>query len=421
MKQPETRHNGSFPYFLFMNHSIDIWQQAVLDNSDRAEDIHDALYDEVPSMVCGVFERTCNLQCTHCLFQEEQSSLGQSLRNNYQECAENLILQTPSDGPESPAFLHEGRIVSPWHIDLFQTIQAERPDISRGLIDNGSYTRLIEQFKEKDVTLDWMDISIDGVEENHNKNRDPIEQESFDEALNGLKRAREIVEGRVTSLMTLQTINYADVPDVADVLFQTNPEHPSHDLADEMHITFMVPHLRRNHAIDIEQRHMNKIWTDVKQTVHQHRGRTDKVFFKVYGHHHLELLAEAIGNKKFLDALEDAETKPGTIIPNIEGVPIHIYPYSIFLQECLFLDADSTQRVAHSQSMTLQELHRPENQDYTVQRLTPDLDYESAHDNAVEHWWSNFGKSYLEREKTALRNIKEKAVEEHQTVKTAPV
>lgn len=396
--------------------SIKQWKKAVLDDGDNHSDIHSSLHKEIPNIVCGVFERTCNLQCTHCLFQEEQSSLRESLNNNYQACAENLILQIPEEGPEQPAFLHEGRIVSPWHIDLFQTVQEERPDINLGLIDNGSYTKLLDVFEDKDVSLDWMDISIDGVRKNHNKNRDPIEQESFDEALNGLHQARKIVDGRVTSLMTLQSINYADIPEIADILFQQNPSFPDENLADEMHITFMVPHLRRNHAIDVEQRHVNKIWEDVKSTVHEHRTTVDKVFFKVYGHQHLELLAEAVGNKKFLEALECAETKRGAIIPEIDGVPIHIYPYSIFPQECLFLDADSTQRVAHSQSMKLQELHRPENDHYTIQRLKDDLDYKDAHREAVEHWWHHFGSDYIESELAVIQRIKQKASQEAQLI-----
>ncbi len=389
-----------------MKLSTKLWHDYVFGEDRSSEKILSRLHEEEPSVLTAILERTCNLHCQHCLYQKENSSLQQSMKNSMKANTINLADQLPRKGTNS-SFLHSGRICQPWHIDIFKEIQDRRPDVDLGIIENGSYTRLLDKFQDAEVTLDWMDVSLDGARESHNKNRDPEHAQSYDQTINGLKSARKVVpDGTVSSLMTLQQINHKDILDVAGILFQTNPAFPEFDLADEFHITFMTPEQPRNHEIDLENHQVTRIWEDVKTAVRHYREDGERVFFKVYGHHHLEALAKTIGPSTFLDAFEDAEYNTGSITLTIDNTPIHYYPYSLWPQECLLIDADATQRLAHCQTKTLEELHRPGNQEFTVQRLRKNLSYEQAHHDAVSQWWDLFGRDFLSEEKAIFDHLK---------------
>lgn len=394
-----------------MQPSTKLWQRHIFKEESIQTRVQNRLHEETPSVLTAILERTCNLHCQHCLYQKEGSSIRASMENSMRENTLNLAEQLPRGANDTnPSFLHSGRICQPWHIEIFKEVQERRPDVELGIIENGSYTRLLDKFREEQVTLDWMDVSLDGTKESHNANRDPEHGQSYDQTINGLTQARQIVPGgTVSSLMTLQHINYEDILDVAEVLFQENPAFPEHDLADEFHLTFMTPEQPRNHEIDLDDDQVASIWEDVKTVVRRYREDRERVFFKVYGHHHLAALAKSIGPSKMLKAFEDAEYNTGSITLTIDKTPIHYYPYSLWPQECMLIDADATQRLAHCQTKTLDELHRPENQDFTVQRLRKDLSYEDAHHDAVNQWWEAFGKDFLSEEKAVFDRLKKQA------------
>ena len=106
-------------------------------------------------------------------------------------------------------FVHNGRVLREWHLDIFKNIKEKRPDMEIGLIDNGTYTRYLDKFKEKNIKLNWVDISVDGTKEFHNLQRNSLV--SFDSMMNGLKHAREIIVspengGKVTSFLLLRIL-----------------------------------------------------------------------------------------------------------------------------------------------------------------------------------------------------------------------
>ncbi|MDP3956787.1 MAG: hypothetical protein Q8P97_02215, partial [bacterium] len=60
--------------------SSDLWYRALIRESHSVvseeikNEIYEALLREVPSLCSMLLERTCNLACTHCIYQTEKSS-----------------------------------------------------------------------------------------------------------------------------------------------------------------------------------------------------------------------------------------------------------------------------------------------------------------------------------------------------------
>ena len=198
--------------------SGDYWYSRVVENvakktpEELEKGMVEALKAEVPMLCSATMERACNFSCKHCLYPKEESSQEESKKVGLDKIIYNIIDQMPTKETsprnmvgevrsESPSFLHIGRILREWHLDILKNIKERRPDIRIGLIDNGTYTKFLDKFKEKNIKLDWLDISVDGVKEFHNLQRGS--NSAFDITMNGLKHAREITVrkrgGKVTS------------------------------------------------------------------------------------------------------------------------------------------------------------------------------------------------------------------------------
>ena len=198
--------------------------------------------NELPHLVSAVLERTCNLQCDHCLYQAEESSKHISKENDLYGVIENIVSQLPEkpseiQGGETevPTFMSGGRILTPSHLELFAKLREMRPDVDLKVIDNGTYLNRLSKWPEG-FKFDGIDISIDGTESSNNEQRQS--DQSYKQAMEGLARAREVAH-RVTSLFTLTNINAGDVEETAKDLL----EAPEGELAliDKLYMTTMSP------------------------------------------------------------------------------------------------------------------------------------------------------------------------------------
>jgi len=414
---------------------------------ELSEKIHESLKEENPNMVSAILERTCFLKCTHCLYKKDhKTSKSDSENSDLTEVIANMMKQMPDkeDSPQDtdPMFLHEGRILQPWHFDVFEKIRAERSDAKIGLIDAGIYTKHIDLFKEKDIKLDWLDISIDGTEESHNTQRDPEVRKAFEIALNGLSHAREVTKshddgGRVTSLMTLTNINNADIAEVADLVFSENRTESAYDsdndayqnYVDELHITTMSPALPENVPLEISYEEMKVAWEQIREASEKHMNEDkNNIFLKIYRTEDLEKLASAVGEKKFYDAITNETVDPesdrydeaiesgiGIIKFYIDGIPIQYYPSSTWPTETIHVDADSVYRAPHCQQWSLEELNAGRSvsgddiSKYSFQELTSKSSYLDAYQDTVDKYWEDFGKNYLLKEVESFRRIREKS------------
>ena len=158
--------------------SLDLWYAGVIDNQGARTTkkeiermMFSALRNDLPSVMEVTFERSCIWDCDHCLFQPETSSRSLSAEHHLEAVVTNIIRQLPQESFRStnPALIHGGRILRSWHLAILDRLRQVRPDLEIGLIDNGSYTRLLPELRQRDLSFDWLDISLDGLETNHNR------------------------------------------------------------------------------------------------------------------------------------------------------------------------------------------------------------------------------------------------------------
>jgi len=382
-----------------------------------------ALHKERPNLLSLVLERSCIYQCRHCLFQSESSSEKISQQNNLERIVLNIVKQIPSinDAPhyDNPYLIHEGRILKPWHVGLMKKIKNIRPDIKIGLIDNGSCLDHLDEFKKNDFLLDWLDVSIDGVRETHNKQRN--NPNAFDLAIGALEQSREFIVsrnqgGRVTSLLTTTNLNYKDIFNVADMLFSKN-------LIDEFYITTVSP-VREEIAnlevsADYKEGNVNEfkeMWNQIKMTCKKYNSANkQRVFIRFYQHQDIEKLAMVVGNKRLYQSLTDTDkirVNTGNISFVIDGVKILYLPLSIGTSETFIIDADGKYRLAYCLKYTLEELNSGKSKNnldtkkYTVMQLTEKTSQARAYERGVKKWIKNFGNESFNEEYNVFRKIR---------------
>lgn len=384
---------------------------------------------ELPHLVSGVMERTCNLQCAHCLYQEEKSSAAISQEAHLGERIINIVSQMPPQCKEpraeyNPKFLSIGRILRPWHLDVFAELRRLRSDVQLGVIDNGSYTKLLSKWPA-DFKFDWMDISVDGIEASHNEQRQS--PKAFAQAIEGLKRAREVTRspeegGYVSSLLTLTRVNARDIEAVADTLLAV-PEGGVLPLADKFNITTVGPTNEINRQLETDNGDFREAWEQIKK-VCQKYNREDKqrTVFGIYRVQDIEKLAAAVGERRFLevftakdDSLPDLEVERNFLDLEFDGVPIRYQPLSIWTPEEFPIDADGSYLAAYAVKHTLDELRAGKAKDgadttsYTFETLTAKTDFRESFESAVDQYWIRFGKQRLQDEIAAFKRIREKA------------
>ncbi|MDD5290026.1 MAG: hypothetical protein PHT40_02395 [Patescibacteria group bacterium] len=369
------------------------------------EKIISSLKKEIPTTIAVIMERSCYFQCRHCLFQKEGSSKEISQKNNLGKIIDNFLGQLSSKAkdfyPEKPCFVYCGRVLKEWHFEVIKNIRKKYPKIEIGLIDNGSYLKFKDIFSRDKIKLDFLDISLDGLKEKHNQQRDPIYQKSFDLALEGLKYARQITRGRISVLMTITSINYTDIEKVAKLIFTKN-------LADEFHITTMTP-TAKNSDIEISTKKLAKVWQQIKKISKKYNTKNKhKIFFKLYRYQDLNKLKTIIGEEKIKKILtkNNITFDQGSIGFNLENIQINYFPFSLWPQESILIDADGANRVAFSQKFTLKQLcHDKNKKKYTIAKLRENENYQQVYLREVEWWWKNFGKNFLGEEKIAFERI----------------
>lgn len=361
-----------------------------------------ALKEEIPQMCSVTMERSCNLQCSHCIYPRSPSNEAHS-----REILPGLVRRAVEQLPgKNPRLLHEGRTLRAWHVELMSDASRYRPGLEVGLIDNGTYTRHIDAFARAGFKLDWLDISVDGDEQAHNAQRRSAR--AYHQAMEGLKRARNVTKERVASLFTLTTINHASLEAAAQALFEPLGREA---LVDEMHISTITP--SKAQLLALEQHDLSIFWQQAK-AVFKRYGKTNgkqRVFFRLYRHQEIAKLARATSGGEVLEALRHALLAPGEIYFTLRGIPFIYAPLSIWPGETFLIDADGAYRTAYSIGETLSDLQRGWNDDgrdlrgYTVEILENDFNLRKAYRQCVDQWWRFAGKNFFREEMEIIDNL----------------
>lgn len=387
---------------------------------------------ELPTLVSTVLERACNLRCSHCLYQDEKSSAKFSeeahLADRIADIVSQMPLRSEKQGEEySPQFVSGGRMMRPSHLDIFTRLRKLRPDVRLGVIDNGTFVSLLPQWPTG-FAFDWMDISIDGVEESHNTQRQS--SKAFNQAIEGLRRAREVTKspaegGRVTSLLTLTHLNARDIGAAADLLLSS--EDGQRPLADQFNITTVGPTNEVNRKLETSTEDFCVAWEQIKIASQKYNPENipgkDKVELNIYRIEDIEKLAAAVGEKRFLENFI-ADEKGGLSVASgrnflhleFDGVKVSYQPLSIWTPEEFLIEADGAYRSAYEGQFTIEELRSGKSKDgkqdttpYTFEQLTSETDFREAFERAVDAYWIRFGKSRLTNEIAVFQRIREKA------------
>lgn len=386
--------------------------------------------NELPMLISAVLERTCNLQCAHCLYQKEKSSAALSKSSHLDETILGLVSQLPlrSEDPEKPyepQFMSAGRILRPEHLKLFTALRAQRPDVALGVIDNGTFVALLEKGQwPADFRFDWMDISIDGLEESHNQQRQS--PKAFAQALEGLQRAREVTKapsegGRVTSLLTLTKINAGEIKQTADTLLQSDTD--GLPLIDQFRVTTVSPTNSIIAGIEASTEDFSMAWEQIKEISHQYNTPEEqRVVLAIYRIQDLEKLATVVGEKKFLEKFQptdrgglEVQADRNFLYLDLDGVRVQYLPLSIWTPEEFLIEADSTSRTAYEGQFTLEELRSGTSKDgrdttpYTLETLTAQTNLREAFERGVDAYWTRFGKERLVEEMAVFARIQARA------------
>jgi hypothetical protein len=325
----------------------------------------------------------------------------------------------------SPSFMSAGRILQPWHLDLMACLRTVREDLKIGLIDNGTYTRLLDHRWPAGFKLDWIDISIDGTEETHNKQRDS--ERAYSDALKGLEHARHIVlpseeGGRVSTLLTLTKLNAAEVATVADTLLI--PREDGRKLADVFQVTTVSKTNEINAALELDVESMEAAWKGLIEASKKYNSPdaaldSQPVIFKIYRSEDFESLAAVVGERRFLASFSedgDALWQGDTLYTTIDGVVVSYQPLSIWTPEEFLISPGGEYRVAYEGKYTEAEHQAGKSRDgedilrYTVEELDPaGVDMVTSFQHGVEHYWQHFGADHLKKEREMIARIHDRA------------
>lgn len=378
-------------------YSTDFWYAMMTGQTDLEPEIIQALRTEVPEMCSVTFERSCNLQCVHCIY-PPSASMDTCSRRILPALVKRAVEQLPG---KNPRLLHEGRILRSWHVSVMAEAKRARPGLKVGLIDNGSFVGRLDTFREEGLKLDWLDISVDGDEQTHNTQR---ASKAYIQAIQGLKRAREITVGRVTSLFTLTALNHDRLEAAADALF-------SNGLIDELHVSTVTP--AKPQLIPLEQMDLSYFWRQAQKVYERYsQPGKQRVFFRLYRHQEIAKLARVTSNHEMHKAMRNALLAPGEVHFNLRDVPFIYAPLSIWPGETFLIDADGAYRTAHSIGEKISDLQRGQDdagrdlRGYTIENLKPGFDLQKAYQRCVDQWWNFMGRQFLKEEIAIFKQLK---------------
>ena len=148
-----------------------------------------------------VFTGACSYACQHCIYPPSFAASNKSLSVDDWE----MIFGKLHDELGINSFVYGGRSVSKPGIRALASLRDALPGARIGLIDNAiSYVPFKEQIV--DLGLDWIDISVDGLEREHDEQRGVIG--GFKETLNGLDwLVLKQAAPKINVLSCLTTIN----------------------------------------------------------------------------------------------------------------------------------------------------------------------------------------------------------------------
>ena len=187
---------------------INAWQDALRarDTSDALAILAETYRTQLPRELEVVFTGACPFACQHCIYPENYAKHNRSANS---DALGRALISVASEWDIDTLF-YAGRSVTGAGARLLVDARQALPTVRIGLVDNG-ISILPHREEVIEAGLDWIDISLDGEREDHDRQRDRAG--SFDEAVEGLKRiVQERWAPRVHVLSCITKLNAASLP-----------------------------------------------------------------------------------------------------------------------------------------------------------------------------------------------------------------
>lgn len=181
---------------------IERWQAALVSGSDRAlAELRAAYQENWPTQGELIFTGTCEFACQHCIYAPSFAKQNRGLSIAEWEQALGNI----AHGLGINTFVYGGRAVTEAGLEVLTSLRRQLPNAHIGLIDNGISMQPIQE-QIADVGANWVDISLDGQEADHDLQRG--RKGSYRAGLEGaLWLAHNRLAPKVNVLSCLTTIN----------------------------------------------------------------------------------------------------------------------------------------------------------------------------------------------------------------------
>lgn len=148
---------------------IDVWQKLVREENDpiRIEQaLRQIFKSNVPSIAEIIFTSFCAFKCQHCIYPADYSKFNPLLSfEQWTGIITNLYNEL-----NMRTFICNGRSIDRTSVEVLKWTRQTIPDAKIGIIDNGiSIIPYLDDLKA--IQPDWIDISIDGMEKEHDIQR----------------------------------------------------------------------------------------------------------------------------------------------------------------------------------------------------------------------------------------------------------
>jgi len=365
--------------------AIDYWFSHISGQSNVGE-VFQAVATELPPLASLILDRSCQFQCQHCIFQKEPISRGLLEIN----AVLHVLKQLPN-----PKVIHEGRQFTPRQLPLLEAVSCAGYPI--GTIESGTYTKHLDGILKSKLRFNWMDVSVDGPKQIHNLQRNS--KRSWDVAIEGIKQARRVLthDGKVTSLMTLTSLNCGYVSETAEELFNQD--------VDEWHLTT----LSVRNGIEKLKASLKQVETALCQITKISKTHKN-IFLRIYNLEDMRSLISIFGKKAFSTLLKNAKVTQNALVLDI-GFPLFFYPASIAPGETLVIDADGWWRLPYCIKYALKELELGCDLNgqsisvYNVTKISEQTRVDEMFKQVVSNWRKYCGEKQLFQEQELFQNL----------------
>lgn len=204
-----------------------------------------------------IVSANCAYKCKHCIYPPDYGRYNNDLPTEKWK----QILKALYDDLDIKLFVHNGRCFDERSLDILAYIQTSLPGSQFGIIDNGTgvYPLLDHLYH---LQPDWIDISIDGMEKDHDLQRN--QKGLFEKAVETITAIiKKRVSQKINVLTCLTTINQHSVIEMI-----------SHLNKKGVHNFFISPvSVRKNYRpspiLKVDKEQLNKFIRSAYQTLHK--------------------------------------------------------------------------------------------------------------------------------------------------------